>query len=217
MLKVFVASTDIADISGEIALSGYWKRKIEATHHTGMKRERIAASTLLSYALKRCFGLDECELEYAEGDYGKPYVASLHGVHFNISHTDGYCAVAVSDAHVGVDIQRIEPELSEGKKAVIRRFFSESEWEFYGLSEDTPSLFYRLWTAKESAVKCTGEGLSAGIRRFTIPASFKKCRCEDMFLTALDTEEYAMTVCSFNDETPICERVSAFDIMRGDE
>ena len=217
MLKVFVASTDIADISGEIALSGYWKRKIEATHHTGMKRERIAASTLLSYALKRCFGLDECELEYAEGDYGKPYVASHQGVHFNISHTDGYCAVAVSDAHVGVDIQRIEPELNAGKKAIIRRFFSEHEREFYGMSEETPSLFYRLWTAKESIVKCTGEGISHGIHRFAIPVFSEKCRCDDMFLTAFDTDEYAMTVCSFNDENPICERVYASDILRGEE
>ena len=217
MLTVFVASVDIADISPEIVFSGYWKRKIEATRHAGLKRERLAASTVLSYALKRCFGLDEIEVEYAEGDYGKPYITTHPNVHFNISHTDGYCAVAVSDAHVGVDIQRIEPELSDGKKAIIRRFFSEHERDFYGLGEDTPALFYRLWTAKESAVKCTGEGLSVGIRRFTIPASFKKCRCEDMFLTALDTDEYAMTVCSFNDETPVCECVSVTDILRGDK
>ena len=217
MLTVFVASVDSADISGEIGLSGYWKRKIEATRHAGLKRERLAASTVLSYALKRCFGLDEIEVEYAEGDYGKPYITTHPNVHFNISHTDGYCAVAVSDVPIGVDIQRIEPELSDGKKAIIKRFFSEPEREFYGLSEETPSLFYRLWTAKESMVKCTGKGLSQGIRRFAVPTFFDRCRCEDMFLTALDTDEYAMTVCSFNDETPVCECVSVTDILRGDK
>lgn len=213
MLKVFVASTDIADVFDKKVISGYWERKIEATHHTGMRRERAAAAMLLSYALGRCFGLDESVLEYAEGDYGKPYITSLPNVHFNISHTDGYCAVAVSDGHVGIDIQRIESELSDGKKAMIRKFFSESELDFYGSIEDTPSLFYRLWTAKESAVKCTGEGLSMGIRRFAIPVFYDKCRSGDMFYTALDSVDYAMTVCSFTDEAPSCERISVSDIL----
>lgn len=216
MLKVFVASTDIADISEEIASSVYWKRKIEATCHAEMKRERLAASVLLSYALKQGFGLSESALDYAEGDYGKPYITSHKNVHFNISHTDGYCAVAVSDSHVGVDIQLLKPELTDGMKAIVRRFFSESEKEFYGLSEDSAALFYRLWTAKESIVKCTGEGISVGMCRYAIPAFFDRCVCDGMTLTALDTETYAMTVCSFSDEIPILERVSASDIMRGE-
>ena len=216
MLEVFVASTDIADISGEIVLSEYWKNKIEATRHAGMKRERIAAATLLSYALKRCFGLEERGLEYTEGDFGKPYITTVRNVYFNISHTDGYCAVAVSDGHVGVDIQRIKNERSDGMKAIMRKYFSESACESLGLSEDAPSHFYRLWTTMESAVKCTGEGISVGIKRFAMPVFYGKCRYGEMFFTELDTEEYAMTVCSYTDAPPNCERVSASDILRGE-
>ncbi len=211
MLFVFVADNGIADISAEMLCSEYWKRKIEATRHAETRRERIAASILLSYALKRCFGLDESGLEYSEGDHGKPYLTNRPNIHFNISHTDGYCAVAVSDAPVGIDIQRIESELSSGKKAIAKKFFSENE-----LCEDEPSLFFRLWTAKESIVKCTGEGISVGIRRYTVPAFSDSCRCGDMFLSALDTETYAMTVCSLNDEKPTLERIFDFDILRGE-
>ena len=119
MLKVFVASTDIADISEEISLSSYRKRKIDATVNPTAKRERKAAGVLLSYAIAKCFGLDESRLEYAEEDFGKPYVTSHPDVHFNISHTDGYCAVAVSDKPVGVDIQLIKSELSHGMLAIV--------------------------------------------------------------------------------------------------
>lgn len=210
LLRVFVASNDIADISEEIKLSKYRKNKVDATNNAAAKKERLAASVLLSYALKKSFGLDESEQEYVETELGKPYIPSCPNVCFNISHTDGYCAVAVSDAPVGIDIQRIEPVLSEGKRAIIRRFFSENR-----CCVDTPSVFFRLWTAKESIVKCTGEGISAGIRRYTVPFFFDSCRCEDMFLSALDTEAYAMTVCSLSDEKPILEQITDTDILRG--
>ena len=214
MLFVFVAKNDIADISDKIPLSEYRKRKIDATWHEDIKRGRRAAGVLLSYALKRCFGLDDSTLQYAEEDLGKPFLIGQPNVHFNISHTDGYCAVAVADSHVGVDIQLIDREMSERRLRVAERYFSEAEFELSGLMED-PSLFYRLWTAKESAVKCTGEGLSMGIRRFCFPADIKRGRCGDMFFSALDIDEYAMTVCTFVEEDPIVEHVSASDILGG--
>lgn len=210
MLKVFVASNDIADISEEIKLSEYRKNKVDAIKNAAAKKERLAASVLLSFALKKCFGFDESEQEYAETDFGKPYIPSCPDAYFNISHTDGYCAVAVSDVPVGIDIQRIEPKLTSGKRAIIRRFFRENE-----CCTDDPSVFFRLWTAKESIVKCTGEGISVGIRRYTVPFFYDSCRCEDMFLSALDTEVYAMTVCSLSEENPILEQVTNTDILRG--
>ena len=213
MLKVFVASTDIADISKEMVFSEYRARKIEATGHEAFKRERMAAAVLLSYALKRGFGLDERTLEFAEEDFGKPYITSYRNVHFNISHTDGYCAVAVSDVPVGVDIQFIKQKPNDGLVAIAKKYFSEYECDIQALNDD-PALFYRLWTAKESAIKCTGEGISAGIRRYVFPNFNGRTSFDDMFFTSFDNEDYAMTVCAFTDEEPAFEFVSDLDIQR---
>lgn len=82
-----------------------------------------------------------------KGRFGKPYIEGSD-VFFNISHTDGAIAIAVSDLEVGVDIQ------SSGmiSDAAMRRFVGE-------IPPPDPILRTRLWTRCESHAKW----LSCGI------------------------------------------------------
>jgi len=84
---------------------------------------------------------------------------------FNLSHTDGLLAVAITEGtDVGVDVERIRP-ISQAP-SLARRYFSQAECEeiqHRGGDDDAhPETFLRLWTSRESAVKAVGCGISSG-------------------------------------------------------
>lgn len=60
---------------------------------------------MLQYGLREYFSITSCEFVF--GRYGTPYLPEYPDVHFNISHCDAGCTVAVADCPVGVDIQDV--------------------------------------------------------------------------------------------------------------
>lgn len=93
-------------------------------------------------------------LEDAEG---KPYFAE-GPVHFNISHSKERVIVALSPGIVGCDVEHER----KGAVNIASRFFSDDECSALSSIEDEQekvAYFTRLWTAKESIVKCCGEGI----------------------------------------------------------
>ncbi len=122
-----------------------------------------------------------------KGEHGKPYLDG-GDIKFNISHTDGEVAIAVSrDCEVGVDIEeKISPERS-GKlekrffpginlfeKTVEKSLFEKEKnvnyLEAYRLEngEFSPvnllfadDSFTAKWTACEAVMKCDGRGFAA--------------------------------------------------------
>ena len=79
---------------------------------------------------------------------------------------------AVSRFPVGCDVERIHPV----DLALARRAFSREENAYL---EALPALerdeaFFRLWTLKESYMKCLGEGFSLPMNSFTLHPGEKK-------------------------------------------
>jgi 4'-phosphopantetheinyl transferase len=113
--------------------------------------------------------LAECARRYSQwrelppGDFtlataagGKPYFPLNPHVHFSISHSGEYWAVAFSGYALGLDIQS---HVERDYLAVAKRWYHIREYaavEQYGLE-----CFYDIWCAKESLIKCSGEGFSA--------------------------------------------------------
>lgn len=63
---------------------------------------------------------------------------------------------------LGLDFERISAARDEARLlSIASRYFDEAELALLRTCEDMCAEFYRLWTSKESMVKCTGEGLSA--------------------------------------------------------
>lgn len=97
---------------------------------------------------------------------GKPYFADPTLPFFSLSHSGEHTVCAVGPAPCGVDVQE---HLFHGQHRstdeILRignRFFHSDEAERLNKASDdeiTP-LFFDLWTAKESYVKYTGDGLS---------------------------------------------------------
>ena len=123
------------------------------------ERERclsLGGALLLRYALRE-LGAGEPEIAY--GEKGKPYLADLPDVHFNVSHSGEYAVCAVSSAPVGCDIERI----GSFRPRVAERFFAPEEYAALASLTDEAAqadLFFRFWTLKESFLKTLGCGIT---------------------------------------------------------
>lgn len=215
MLKVFIASTDIADMASyeRIRLSDYRIKKIERLRPEEGKKQSKAAGLLLAYALKESVEVDEYTMEYDDGVNGKPFFRNRPEIYFNVTHTRGICAVAISDRSVGIDAEYKMP-LTPTRVKVLkkRKFFVPEEIADFSLREGIDELdcdaFYRLWTAKESAVKCSGDGIGIGFNKVVIPYFTDRCECSSGFITAFSTDEHVISVCSVVSDIPEVEWIT---------
>ena len=120
-------------------------------------------SIAASYALKQALlnaGITASEDKIRYNEKGK---LLIDGCYVNLSHS-GDMAVCVSDENeCGVDLERISRFMKmTDKEGMIKRILSESEIKYYeGLSRDDKAVYLcEKWTAKESYVKMTGEGIA---------------------------------------------------------
>ncbi len=113
---------------------------------------------ILADVLKRDYKIEEMP-EILRDDMGKPYFKDFP-LHFNVSHSGEYLAIAVSDSPIGVDIQ--EPK--NIKDGMYRKVVQPEEAEL--INEDRQNDFLRLWTLKESFVKAEGRGLRISLKDY---------------------------------------------------
>ena len=86
-------------------------------------------------------------------DYGAPYIEG--GPHFSISHCKTGIAVAVSENHIGIDIESIR----SFKPELMRKTMNEDE-QLRITSSAIPEVeFIRFWTQKEALLKLQGTGI----------------------------------------------------------
>ena len=112
------------------------------------KKENIASTFLKKKYIKDIY-LNE---------HGKPLSKDIF---FNISHSKGLVVIAISnDSNIGVDVERIR---DFDAKMIDYISFKEEK----AFIKDNKS-FYKIWTNKESLVKCVGTGLTIEIK--DIPA-----------------------------------------------
>ncbi len=126
----------------------------------------ITSYALLVYALRDTGLAGDDTVAIKEGPDGKPYLADIP-VHFNISHAKDRVLVALSHLEVGCDVEC----RSTGALKVAKRFFAPEEYEFLSriTDEETQGLeFTKLWTLKESVVKCCGEGIRRAFDDFRV-------------------------------------------------
>lgn len=118
-------------------------------------------------------------------------------IFFNLSHSYGYAALALSlGGEVGCDIEKlrpIPPHVRAREEGYLMRFSGE---------EARRRAFFRLWTARESYLKFTGEGIK-GYPRPEETADF----AAQTFRT-FEFGEYVLTVCSHGEEIGEPEKFS---------
>lgn len=139
----------------EIYLQPYdWSSGALCPDRQEYEYQHMAGHRLVQYALKRSFGLEQAAYTYSSG--GKPYISGHPEIQFNLSHTKGILACAVSDRPVGIDVEGIRPVLP----SVLRKM-TERERAYILSADDQAEAFMRVWTMKEACIKMTGQGLAA--------------------------------------------------------
>ena len=102
-----------------------------------------------------------------KGLHGKPYFDGYSEWQFNISHTSGMIAIAVSDKPVGIDIEKIQKQ----DLRIAERYFTDAECNYINEADsddDKNKRLLEVWTKKEAYLKFTGEGMSRPISSFSV-------------------------------------------------
>lgn len=130
-----------------------------------------AAHIFLRRQLSQYAPLQPNEWHFTKNQYGKPFISNpgYEWLQFNLSHTPGLIACAISAAgSIGVDVEqhRSLPDL----EGLCRYAFSSEE------VDDILSLtsllaretrFFTYWTLKEAYIKAVGMGLSLPLQQFS--------------------------------------------------
>lgn len=128
------------------------------------RKRCIMAYALLVHAI-RDLGIKCADtIAIGEREDRKPYLCEIP-VFFNISHAKERVAVAVSSDEVGCDVEC----KNTNALSVAKRFFASREYEFLRSLPNERSRseeFTRLWTMKESVIKCCGEGIRRNLNDF---------------------------------------------------
>lgn len=90
---------------------------------------------------------------------GKPYLADHSEFYFNLSHTEGLIAVALSPHHpIGVDVERLASRQTYCELAT--RVMTAAECADMAVQDAPEDRFTQLWSAKEAVMKATGLGFA---------------------------------------------------------
>src|ERR1044072_7061293 len=137
--------------------------------------ERARQRSIVSPELRRRFGAarhgfrtllgrhldrDPLSLAFATGELGKPRLVGDGQVHFNLSHCEERAVLAISNAEIGIDLERERPIEHVD---LARRYFHPHEVAAITASPSEAEqrrAFFLVWTLKEAVVKALGTGLS---------------------------------------------------------
>lgn len=149
-------------------LSHYRRDKVIRYRFDRGKWLSAGAGLLLDNMLME-HGLRERDMQYVEGEHGKPALADHPDLHFNLSHSGTLVACALGGHPVGVDVQTIvNPSPGLVNYTLDEREIAHLEAQ---ADDENKSLYFtKLWTLKESYAKATGTGLTHSFPSFAIEA-----------------------------------------------
>lgn len=161
----------IADVAPVRAwLSEDERRRADRFVHDVDRVTFTAAHALVRAVLSEHGAARRAEWRFRENRHGCPFVvddqAGAPPLSFNLSHTTGLVAVAVTRGRaVGVDVERVDRAVTDG---IAERHFAPAE--VAALRRLPPALqarvFFEYWTLKEAYIKARGMGLAIPLDAF---------------------------------------------------
>lgn len=123
--------------------------QLEETKNIPHRRQRYFVWKLLEYGLRQSLGLSMEQVDLSLGDRGR---WSCDACFFSLTHSGDAVAVAISDAPVGVDLERLDRRLHPGlPKNVLT---AAQLQEFAALPENQQKTYLlEKWCEKESLFK----------------------------------------------------------------
>lgn len=175
------------------------------------QKRGILGEVLLRYLLRNHYGIEPKDISFQYNEYGKPFLVRQNSIYFNISHSGEWIFCGVSDVPIGIDVEGGKAEV----QSIAKRFFSESENTYieHQLLPNQQNAFYKIWTLKESYVKCVGKGLQIPLDSFRFDFSDEKIRMyvdgvldsNYLFRSQKISEKYYMALCVMGDAVDLWE------------
>jgi 4'-phosphopantetheinyl transferase len=152
--------TDYQAEECEIALS--WAERERAAKYVipWVRHQFVVGRYLLRLELAQSICTEPKEIELTTREDGKPVLADpTIGLHFNVSHSGGWAAIAMARRPVGVDLEAVREIPNE--RDLVERFFAPNECLQYRSLPDVMKRmgFLRGWTCKEAVLKAVGSGM----------------------------------------------------------
>ena len=139
-------------------------------HFERDRQAYVAAHALTRVSLSRSAPRGPDTWRFTTGRHGRPEIEDAmnpSGLRFNLSHTRGLVAVALTrGSDIGVDVELIDPDRLGPE--VTDRFFAPAEnahLRSLGAEARTEAA-YAFWTLKEAYIKAIGLGLSCPLSAF---------------------------------------------------
>lgn len=158
--------------------------------------QRQLAHMLLVYGLYREYGIAG-EILVKRREKGKPYLAEHPDICFNYSHSRQGVLCGIDEHEIGVDIEGV----ISYREALAKKISHPNEWDMLLAAEEKEQLLTRIWIAKESYLKFTGDGIRGELRQL----DFSVCQA-DLFMAAgclfqlKCNEQFGMAVCGGREE-----------------
>ena len=137
-------------------LSEYRKEKMARFRDNRDALPGELAEYCLIEAVLRVDPKTELPLGIRAADLGKPAFTKCP-LEFSLSHAGDFAEATISDAKVGTDIERRRAV----NDSLARRICTPHEWETIWQQDPSEETLIRLFSAKESIVKMSGEGIRA--------------------------------------------------------
>jgi 4'-phosphopantetheinyl transferase len=143
-------------------------RRADNFFHQSDRLTFVAAHALKRMALAQAVpGTSAKTLRFVADSFGKPFLAGESALQFNLSHTAGLVALALSfHAPVGIDVETLgSPSVS---RDLMQSVLTSVERDTVDRAADWERAFLDLWTAKEAVIKAEGKGLSLPLSEIEI-------------------------------------------------
>ena len=136
------------------------------------RKRYLVTRAMVRMLLSRYAPVEPERWEFSRNAYGRPGIANAmdetRGLTFNLSHTRGLIALAVTrDRELGVDVENVVARSTSVD--IAERFFSPVEVAELSCvpAERQQDRFFEYWTFKEAYIKARGMGLSLPLDRFS--------------------------------------------------
>jgi 4'-phosphopantetheinyl transferase len=162
-VEVRYAFADIETLPVDESLLSRDERERAARFRSPDLARRFAACRcLLRRVLGETLGVAPAGLRFASDAHGKPGLPQHPRLHFNLSHCEDRVAIAVADAPVGIDVERVGRFTADDPLAATILAAPElAAWS--ALPRDARALaLARAWVAKEAVLKACAVGLAGG-------------------------------------------------------
>lgn len=171
-LQVWLVDLDLPPLATarlDAHLSPDERRRADRFRFEVHRRRFATGRGLLRELLGRILDADPAGLRFEYSEKGKPSLAGMADLRFNLSHSQNGALIAVARGReLGVDIEAVRP--LDDAPMLVERFFAPSERRVFAEVPEAKRLacFYTGWTRKEAYVKARGDGLSLPTTAFEV-------------------------------------------------